>query len=212
MFSINMENVSFKSRINFVNYSAYKRRVNGIYIDFEPIMDCFCKNGKFWTDNIRTCTAIGLINTDTKEALGVHYHDSEINYKMLEHFLERMFKWINNPNRCLIIGSKDLKSSEFSIPTFDKIYKILSERIENMTVFGKHKYSHGQSHIHYNIDNDAWDICTENGVFHEDVYDEKTLKNSFQTIRIADGDSLYINDKQIILPKENRFQILKPDK
>lgn len=196
-----MNNVSFKSTINYVNNFAYRRRVNGIYFNCsnEPFGDCYVKNGFIWTDKVRTCTGIVLADTRKKEALGIHWLDSKEHYRYLEAAVNQIFQKFKTPNRCFIIGGKELGESEFSIPSLDKFIKTMSERVQSVTVFGKHLNQYDESNIHYNVFEDVLTLSTSNALnFESSVFDIETLKKTFGIIKIAKGDKLYINGKLIM--------------
>ena len=199
-----MNNVSFKSTINYVNNSSYRRRVNGIYFNFseKPLGDCYIKNRIFWTDKLRTCTGVVLADTKNKEALGLHWRDSEEHFKFLESFVNQIFQNFKTPDRCFIIGGKDLEESKFSIPSLNKFIKMMTERVENVTILGKHIRPYDQSHLHYNVLEDVLTLSTNNALnFETSVLDLETLKKTFGIIKIANGDKLYINGQLIKLNK-----------
>lgn len=200
-----MNNLSFTSRINFVDEQTFSKVAKGAFFDCYPWQDSFKKAPEFHTYEIRSCTAGGIVDTKTKEVVGFHYYDCETYFEGIEKFIDNLFDLIKNPDRCLVIGGKDMPNSPFSVKSFNKFKEILSDRIANVSIFGYHLPKFDESSIHYSINNDEWNIFTGckdmSGQFYRFVTSPKSLNENFKTIKIADGDTLLINGK-LITPEQ----------
>lgn len=203
-------NVSFKSRINFVNMKEFTKLIQGTpSIDFDKPTRKILKASEFHTMGIRTCTGGGLTNTKSKKAVGFHLQDSEDNIYDFSKNISKMFDLIK-PERGLLIGSK--KGRIFDNTTFSKYQFTLlknefMQKVPNISYFQEHKHLYGQSHFHYSQKNDTWSICgqwafeTPRQYIQKQIKNVEDLKNSYKKIEIAKGDQLFINGKEV-LPEE----------
>lgn len=186
--------ISFKSKINFVQevkwYNDFRKGTN---IDFRVPAKAFQKAGEFFTEEVRTCTAGGFINSKTGEAAGFHYYDGETGYNNIENFVNMIFKSIN-PDRCLLLGSNDLKCAPFSVASFRKFKEIFTERMKNVTIFEQHVFPWSESNLHYSSCDDRWDIYTMfrplTDYKEHSVSNAADLQQCFKKIIISDGDVL----------------------
>ena len=206
-----VDKVSFTSRINFVDAKTFEKFRTGSYIDFRRdinfrnedanspwfakiVHSDIVKAKKFYTDEIRTCTAGGVIDSKTGECAGFHFFDSLENHENTDLMLEAIFSLVPNPDRALILGGKKLAVADYSMPIFEKILKGLKSKIENVTVFKEHFYPFSESDLQYNIKKDTWTIhsmyrpLTEIKTYC--VNSKDRLKNCFKEVEIAKGDSL----------------------
>lgn len=214
---MNMGDVSFTSRINFVNRKAFENFRKGTYVDFRaeqeltaldminlktiekltggrikhPRLDVL-KADEFFTEEVRTCTAGGVVNTKTGECAGFHIYDSLANSEKIDDILDNIFGNVQNPDRALILGSKHLRTSTYSIPIFQKIYEGIAKRVPNVTIFREHTMPFSESDMHYSFKNDTWTIRSMfrplTDIKEFDVSTEEELAKSFKEIKLADGD------------------------
>lgn len=220
-FVTNMNSISFKSRINFVNRANYEQIPKGTYIQFEQlnksIVDLSKKSQKpssldkifhrldvlksrdFYTEDVRTCTAGGVIDTKTSESAGFHIYDNLYNSENIEEILENIFDRVKNPDRALLIGSKKLMCSRYSIPIFQKIYDGILKRVKNVTIFREHIFPFSESSLNYSLKNDTWTIQSMYRPFFNykdfDIESIEELYKCFKEIIIANGDTLEFNAK-----------------
>jgi len=206
------DNVTFKSKINFVSEKAFDKFRHGAYADVRrlqtlPEYSIKCRAGmtdadEFYTDEVRTCTAGGLINTKTRKAIGFHYYDDLSNLQNLEKFLKYLFDQIKEPDRALLIGGKNLKYSNYSLPIFDKFKEVFSKKIKILSVFQEHLFPFSESNIHYSAPKDEWTIHSmfrpKTGIVDNDLTSPDLFDCCFREIKIADGDSLFVDEKQVI--------------
>lgn len=211
------DKVSFTSKINFVDAKTFDKFRRGVYVDFRPennisdrknaILPWFkkyirhdvVKADEFYTDQVRTCTAGGVIDTKTGQCAGFHFFDSLDNALETKQMLGSIFRLVPNPDRALILGGKRLSFANYSLPIFEEILQGLKAKIDNVTVFKEHLFPHSESHLHYSLKDDTWTI---NSVFRyktnllvDHNIDERNLLNKcFNEIEIADGDSLNFID------------------
>lgn len=196
--------VSFKSKICFVDRTAYSKlkKVNkiGFWHDTPNIL----RADEFYSEGIKTCTGGGIINAK-KEAEGFHFWDDKTNKRNFPQIVNSLFRFVKEPERALLLGSKELDGSPYSIEQFQNFKKIFKERIKNVTLFEQHKFENAQTHYHYNADTDTWTLFSEyqknpNGRYLR-VKNLQRLKECFKNISVADGDRLFIG-KNEITPKD----------
>lgn len=219
-----MSDVTFTSRINFVDRKAFENFRKGDYVDFRtnneltaldmitlravekltggkikhPRLDVL-KSDEFFTEEVRTCTAGGVVDTKSGKAVGFHIYDSLDNFNKIGDVLENIFGNVETPDRAVILGSKNLKSSIYSIPIFQKLLKGISERVPNLTVFKEHTLPFSESNMHYSLKNDTWTIqsmyrpLTDYKEF--DVSSQEELNKCFKEIKLANGDIITFGEK-----------------
>ena len=213
-----MNNITFTSKINFVDARTFEKFQNGVYIDCCRIQnfskDSFSEQvknkipkinlkqpNKIYTYNIRTCTAGGIIDSKTGEAVGFHIYDDLCNLKQIKNILEEIFNIIKNPDRAFLLGGKNLKCSPYSIPIFNTVYNEFLSKIKNITLFQEHVFPLSESDFHYNLLNDTWTLHTMyrplNDAKEHSAMTPQELRNCFKRIELANGDSLYINNEKI---------------
>lgn len=193
--------ISFRSNIKFIHPIDFLKTSNkGSYIGFFHNETNILKCDKFHTKNIRTCTAGGIINP-LKESLGFHILDDNTNKNKLNEIETSILKSLNRVERGVLIGSKNLTNSPFSIEMFEKFKSFLSKHIPKLSIFEEHRHSCSQSHFCYSLEDDTWLITTDyiNNLTEEYnyVHSLQTLKEAFRNIKIANGDKLFIENKEI---------------
>lgn len=216
-----MNDISFKSRINFVDAKTFDRFRRGDYIEFRadnnlsafdllmlkcskdirrPRIDVL-KSDEFYTEAVRTCTAGGVIDTKTGEAAGFHIYDSLDNLENIDNILDNIYGNVKNPDRALILGSKDRRLSSYSIPIFQKIYEGIAKRVRNITIFKEYIFPFSESDLHYSLADDTWTIHTmfkgKNDMREHHILSEEDLDKCFKEFIIANGDTLEIDGKLI---------------
>lgn len=218
------DKISFTSRINFVDSKSFEKFRHGAYVDFKKIYQPtkhelwdyefarafggeikkfprfdVVKSDEFYTDEVRTCSAGGVIDFKTGQCAGFHFYDNLENSQQTDDMLDAIFKLVPNPDRALLLGSKKLKFSIYSISIFDKILEGLNKRIKNITVFREHIFPYSESDLHYSLKDDTWTIrsmfrpLTDYKEY--DILSKETLEKSFKEIKLADGDCITFSDK-----------------
>ena len=219
-----MNDVSFTSRINFVDRKTFDNFRKGAYVDFRvnnditaldmkilkavekltagkiqhPRLDVL-KADEFFTEEVRTCTAGGVINTKTEEAAGYHVYDSLDNLEKVDDILDNIFGRVENPDRAFIIGSKKLVCSIYSRPIFQKIYEGITKRVPNVTVLREHTLPFSETNFHYSLKNDTLTIQSMfrplTGIKEFDVSSKEELEKCFKEVKLANGDFLTFGEK-----------------
>lgn len=203
MWFMKVDNVSFTSKINFVDAKTfyYKFR-QGLYVDPRDVDEFVCKSNEIFTDEVRTCTAGGVIDFNNSVVGAFHFFDDFDNNLALGRFLKELFGKIQNPQRALIVGGKQLRNSIYSIPNFTEICKGIKERVPKVTVFGEHKFPWSETDIHYSLKDDTWTIHSMyrpyNDYKEHEVLSLEDLHEAYKSVELAEGDSLYINGEQVI--------------
>ena len=197
-----MENssVSFTSNIHFVDRIAYNKIKKKNSIGFWHDVPNILKADEFYSEGIKTCTGGGIV-IPFKEAEGFHFWDDMTNKKKFPDIVNSLFRFVKNPQTALLVGSKKLDDSPYSIEQFERFKKVFTERIKNVSLFERHRYENAQTHYIYSLDNDTWTLFSEyqkgKNIRYNQVKSLKALKECFENISIADGDRLFINNKEI---------------
>lgn len=157
-----MENssVSFTSNIHFVDRIAYNKIKKKNSIGFWHDVPNILKADEFYSEGIKTCTGGGLV-IPFKEAEGFHFWDDMTNKKKFPDIVNSLFRFVKNPQRALLVGSKKLDDSPYSIEQFECFKKVFTERIKNVSLFERHRYENAQTHYIYSLDNDTWTLFSE---------------------------------------------------
>lgn len=190
---MHVDNISFKSRILFVDAKTFEKVKRGNYIPWGEYTQFIQKANEFYTDSIRTCTAGALINTKTAKAIGFHVHDCLENFRNINEYMTAMIEYLK-PDKCLIIGGKKyISHNPFSLPIFSSVKKQLGKNIENITVFERHVPVCSESDLFYSMKEDAFYIHSHfldrQGKNHR-VSSEEELKKCFKRYRISQDDEL----------------------
>jgi len=211
-----MNNISFTSRINFVDRKTFDNFRRGAFVDFRPqcvtegfdinldkskgfVNDklCMVKADEFFTEGVRTCTAGGLVDSKSGVAIGFHYYDDLANLNSVDKFIKKIFSMVPNPDKALILGSKDLKFSTYSLPIFKKIQEAISSKVANISIFKEHIFPFSETHLHYSLKDDSWTINSMyrplTDIQEFDVLSEDIMKKCFKEVSISNGDNLYFS-------------------
>jgi len=207
------DRISFTSKINFVDGKTFEKFYRGKYIDFRPennfsnpqkfhwpwfkksLRNDIIKADEFYTDNVRTCTAGGVIDSNTGQCAGFHIYDSYDNAVDADKLLEAIFTLVPNPERAMILGSKRLSFANYSLPVFEEILEGLKSKIKNITIFREHIFPYSETHFHYSLKKDTWTIRSlfrypTDLMYDREVLDSKALHECFKEIKIANNDKL----------------------
>ncbi len=195
------KSISFGSSIRFVNRDVYKMLEKKNFIDYRHDRPNILKADTFFSEEIRTCTGGGLVNPEI-EALGFHFWDDLTNQNKFSYLMNCLFRFVKQPQNGLIVGSKNLKQSPLSIEQFQKIKKVFSERIKNLSIFEEHTFPNSETNYHYSLKNDTWTLCAQfqdrKDMYYKSVTNLERLQNFYRHISISDGDRLFIGDKEIL--------------
>lgn len=196
--------ISFQSKIKFVDDKKLKRTINitpRIITDIDFDVAYLRHSPNFKTDAIRTCTGGGLIK-ENKRSCGFHIYHSEHFNNCITGIFEALFKGFK-PDRALIVGGKNAPGYEFSMPNFNKIKDVITDNVENVTIFEEHNYQVAETSFMYSLSDDTWYLASS-AMQKDKIFNVKSLvdlKNMFRNIKIAKGDRLFIDEKEI-LPKD----------
>lgn len=205
--NINDSKISFKSNIRFVAPGEFRHISRcAKNIGFTHDEKNIVKANEFCSVDIRTCTGGGLV-TPNNEAEGFHFLDDRTNNENFPKIISTLFSYVTNPERGLLIGSKELKWHPYSTEQFQNFKNLLLERVKKISIFEEHRYGSSESHYHYSLDTDTWTLCSKYW-----INDGKLLKGhtvasvpdlleSFEHVSIAPGDRLFMGKKEI-LPQE----------
>lgn len=197
------KSVSFSSNIRFVNGADYAKllakssadRIGYLHNEVNLL-----KSPHFFSTEIRTCTGGGLV-TQELEAEGFHLLDDMPNMKAAHDILVKLFRYVKNPERGLLVGSKDVKDRPYSCKQFKNLKEAFQKRGVLLSFFEKHLYRKSETAFHYSLNDDTWTLCTgfsrpiENKWNY--VSNPVDLRSCFEKVKIADGDRLFIGAKEI---------------
>lgn len=202
---MNNSNVSFTSKIVFIDGKTFfKNKNKGQYIGYTHTEPNMLKCPNFHSEAIRTCTGGGIVNDGKKEALGFHFWDDKTNKKNFIDIVVKLFRWMPEGNRGILIGSKDLKGNDYSVEQFQRFKEVFLRRLDAVTLFEKHKNQSSETNYQYSKDTDTWTLATsyvdKNGKY-KYIKTIKDLREAYENIKIADGDTLILNNK-VVTPKD----------
>lgn len=200
-------NISFQSRINFVNsvnkYASQEHLNLGKLIRFDLDTPLYVKSTDFHTESIKTCTGGGFTDGVLK-ALGFHWLDDVENYIHLNNMCNCIFNVFKNENiNGLIIGGKNIKSRNYSMATVNDVIDFFKKNVKHLSIFQEHLDSYGGTAYMYNLKNDTWTLSTgyvDKLGNYRPAQNLNDLKKCYRQIYIADNDTLCFNGVEV--PKE----------
>jgi len=199
------QNPSFNSKIKIVDSFEFSRQnIRPFFYcgkPSEPLEKSIYKGLNFWTSEVKTCTSGGVVGG--KDAAGFHLFDCKENINKVEdEFIQALNTAAGDVKSALVIGSKDLESSPHSIPLFDAVTRKIKEFV-TPSIFKTHSRKYSGTDIGYDKNQDTWFINTvwlKNPMMQNSAQDVRTieeLKASFDKIKIAPQDTLFIGGKEI---------------
>ena len=201
----NNYNPKFTSKIKFISEREFDTKMFRQYFycgkPKAPFADSFFKGVDVWTPEVRTCTAGGVVGDYS--VLAFHLLDKPENIvNVKKQFINLVNNALNNTKSALLIGAKQLEDRGVYLPLFEK----LVEEVKNITtpsLFQIHKNKYAESNIGYVSNIDTWFINTtspknpKNFFLRDDILTLDDLLNSFESIKIAPQDKLFIDGKEI---------------
>lgn len=196
--------ITFTSTIRFADRRAYNLLKKNNKIEYFHNRPNILKADEFYSEEIRTCTGGGLVKP-FEEAEGFHIWDDKPNMKNFPDNINRLFRFVKNPERGILIGSKNRKANPYSLEMFAKFKKVFLERVKNISLFERHRYELSETNYNYSLKNDTWTIYStyqrdKNSAMRQ-IKTLDDLLECFENISIAKGDRLFIGKKEI-LPKD----------
>lgn len=200
-------NISFTSNIKFVKYNkAFLSSLTGDRIGYRHNEPNILKSKDFYSMDIRTCSGGGFVKPYV-EAEGFHFWDDFTNKKKFPDIINKLFFYVKNPQRALLLGGKELPGNQYSLEQFQKLKKVFLERIKNVSIFEQHRHKCSETHYRYSLDTDTWTISSKfwerdgKELKAHSIDSVEDLLNCFEHVSIAEGDRLFIG-KTEILPKD----------
>lgn len=198
------EKITFTSKINFVDRKTFNSLCVGKFIDFTNPETSIVKADSFNMDCVRTCSAGGVKNSKTGDAVGFHSYDKEEYSKPIENVISDIFLMVENPDRALLLGGKNLRINTYnSMRRFWHLKEAFLNRIKNVTFFEEHTFPDSESNLCYLKDSDTWLINSEYKDYRQIkpmnkcVSSIEELLRFFRKVQIAQGDTLFIDGKEI---------------
>lgn len=198
----NCNSLNFKSNIHFVSSPNFDKQMFRSYFYCsakKPLMESMLKGGDIWTQSIRTCSGGGLV--DNQGALGFHFFNSlETIQKVKEDLIPIVKKQNCKTKSALLIGGKRITND--SVQLFSTVLGKL-KNVVKPSYFKIYKSIYAESDIGYDKHTDSWFINLTNPVdirnmmARKDVLTLNALKKSFEEIKIAPQDKLFINGKEV---------------
>lgn len=198
----NYNSLNFKSNIHFVSSPNFDKQMFRSYFYCsakKPLMDSMRKGADIWTQSIRTCSGGGLV--DNQGALGFHFFNSlETIQKVKEDLIPIVKKQNCKTKSALLIGGKRITND--SVQLFSTVLDKLKDVVKP-SYFKIYKSIYAESDIGYDKHTDSWFINLTNPVDVRNIMARKevltlnALKKSFEEIKIAPQDKLFINGKEV---------------
>ena len=157
------------------------------------------KGGDIWTQSIRTCSGGGLV--DNQGALGFHFFNCEETIEKVKKDLISIIQKENYQTKsALLIGGKRLTKNSIQL-----IYTVLDKikEVVNPSYFKIYKSIYAESDIGYDKQTDTWfinltkPVDVKNPMVRKDVLTLDELKKSFEEIKIAPQDKLFVDGKMV---------------
>lgn len=199
----NRNNLPFQSRFEFINFKRFYEltymkgskdiavEVNNLGADFKEIAG----GGRLFTMGLGSCTAYGLTAKELKKAILGHYQYSA--HEVIEA-IKKAAKGIRGKPRAFVIGGDSDALSEFAQ---EGIKGFRASRIPTTILWGQnYKQHYNWTNLCLDLNEDTCYIFTNAG---DSLCDSvaansiEEVKSSFQFIRIAQGDELYIDGKYV---------------
>ena len=198
------DKVSFTSKINFVDRETFYKLCTGKFINFSNPETSIVKADSFYMESVRTCSAGGIKNSKTGEAAGLHSYDKEQYSAPVEKVVSDLFSKVENPDGALLLGGKNLSFNAYnSMRRFWYLKEAFLKRIKNVTVFEEHAFPDSESNLCYLNDCDTWLINSEYTDYrsirpvNKCVSSIEELLRFFRKVELAQGDTLFINGKEV---------------
>lgn len=198
----NYNSLNFKSNIHFVSSPNFDKQMFRSYFYCsakKPLMDSMRKGTDIWTQSIRTCSGGGLV--DNKGALGFHFFNCEETIEKVKKDLISIIQKENYQTKsALLIGGKRLTKNSIQL-----IYTVLDKikEVVNPSYFKIYKSIYAESDIGYDKQTDTWfinltkPVDVRNPMVRKDVLTLDELKKSFEEIKIAPQDKLFVDGKMV---------------
>ncbi len=198
----NYNSLNFKSNIHFVSSPNFDKQMFRSYFYCsakKPLMDSMRKGADIWTQSIRTCSGGGLV--DNKGALGFHFFNCEETIEKVKKDLISIIQKENYQTKsALLIGGKRLTKNSIQL-----IYTVLDKikEVVNPSYFKIYKSIYAESDIGYDKQTDTWfinltkPVDVKNPMVRKDVLTLDELKKSFEEIKIAPQDKLFVDGKMV---------------
>lgn len=201
----NNYNPKFTSKIKFISEREFDTKMFRQYFycgkPKAPFADSFFKGVDVWTPEVRTCTAGGVVGDYS--VLAFHLLDKPENIVNVKtQFINLVNNALNHTKSALLIGAKQLEDRGVSLPLFEKLVEEV-KKITTPSLFQIHKNKYAESNIGYVSNIDTWFINTtapknpKNFFLRDDILTLDDLLNSFESIKIAPQDKLFIDGKEI---------------
>lgn len=200
-FILNMDGISFRQKINIVDYNAfYKLMENGgKEIGYHMDAPLFVRGKRFSTIGVKTCSGGGL--TDGREnSAGFHLLDCEEHYNQIDSICNDIFYSVKDPVSGLLVGGKNISRCPYSIPMFLKMANFFADKIKNLSVFFEHTgaLGFGSTSFIHDTETDTWTLLAMRSGYPVENMDD--MKKCYRYVHIADDDILQFSGKDV--PKE----------
>ena len=174
---ISMSNISFQSRIKFVNKEDFKKIVsshgkqNAVCYPWTVNESLVAKEA--YTEGVFDCTVCGI--TDGLKVLLMHIcptRKENQDFSKITEFMKNKLDLFNSNKHGFLLGSKDIKFlGEDSLILFDNFEKFFQE---NQISYSKIKGGMSINDVAYSSKKDEWLVS-------HDFYDSKRCKRLFKT-------------------------------
>lgn len=195
---INMDNISFQSRIKLTSRAEFSKFVNREFaqVNYPWTIKQTALSNKARTDGVYDCTAMGITDGDKVLLLHICPTDSRNqNFKKLENKISESILSKLNPDylQGFILGSK---KDNINSPFSSKLFEIMEGILKKLNIpYSKFKGGNYTNDIAYNSTKDEWiignellDVITTKEAKFKTP--QKAAEKIFDQIKIADCDEL----------------------
>ena len=191
-----MQNVSFKSKINFIPSEGFpdiKRSAS--FLEVPEDIHVQTKKSDIFADCICDCTALFLVGKERIVHAFHFFNNEDTSSENLEKTLDKQLEKYKI-YKGLIIGGKKLKHRPDSLKVFQRVLDKVKKFSPDISVF-KNQGRHGITDVHYSPQEDTYNIQSDYGPSLKTLASVEELIQAFKEISVAPQDELYINGKLV---------------
>lgn len=150
-------------------------------------IDCLEKGKDIYTLGAATCIAGSA--TNQKDSYMFHY--CEPTNSNIEEICDKFESLNQKDKKAHVLITGGFAPGNLSRSYFEKFMKIFKKtNLQHSILWGQ---KNGSTSLHYSVKNDTWAVYNED----ENINSLEELKKTYEVVKIADCDELWIEDKRV---------------